>query len=174
MNDEAVIYAGASPGEDRQDAERAVHDLRQYANEAGPGRRKEGYKYTHKVKYYECDKMGVTHHSNYVRFMEEARIDMLDRLGYGFERMEAEGVQSPVVGIKVDYKKPTTFQDVISIGVRIVELSNLKLRLGYEMKVGDAVVCTAESTHCFLEEGRPVIVSTRFPELAEALMNMKQ
>ena len=37
--------------------------------------------YTHVVKYYECDRMGVTHHSNYVRFMEEARIDLLDKLG---------------------------------------------------------------------------------------------
>ena len=46
--------------------------------------------YIHKVKYYECDRMGVTHHSNYIRFMEEARIDWLDRHGYGFDRMEAE------------------------------------------------------------------------------------
>ena len=52
--------------------------------------------YIHKVKYYECDRMGITHHSNYIRIMEEARVDMLDRLGYGFEKMEAEGVVSPV------------------------------------------------------------------------------
>ena len=45
--------------------------------------------YIHKVKYYECDRMGITHHSNYIRIMEEARVDMLDRLGYGFEKMEA-------------------------------------------------------------------------------------
>ena len=30
------------------------------------------YSYKHKVKYYETDKMGITHHSNYIRFMEEA------------------------------------------------------------------------------------------------------
>ena len=53
--------------------------------------------YIHKVKYYECDRMGVTHHSNYIRFMEESRIDMLDRIGYGFEKMEAEGVVSPAM-----------------------------------------------------------------------------
>ena len=34
--------------------------------------------YKHEVKYYECDRMGITHHSNYVRFMEEARVDYLD------------------------------------------------------------------------------------------------
>lgn len=56
--------------------------------------------YQHEVKYYECDRMGITHHSNYVRFMEEARVDWMDQLGYGFDRMEAEGVVSPVVEVQ--------------------------------------------------------------------------
>ena len=45
--------------------------------------------YQHEVKYYECDRMGVTHHSNYIRFMEEARVDWLDQLGFGFDKIEA-------------------------------------------------------------------------------------
>ena len=45
------------------------------------------HNYKHEVKYYECDRMGITHHSNYVRFMEEARVDYLDRLGYGFDKV---------------------------------------------------------------------------------------
>ena len=66
-------------------------------------------KYIHKVKYYECDRMGITHHSNYIRFMEEARVDVLDQIGYGFEKMESDGYTSPVVSLSVDYKAPTTF-----------------------------------------------------------------
>ena len=38
--------------------------------------------YIHKVQYYETDKMGVTHHSNYLRIMEEARTDFLEKIGY--------------------------------------------------------------------------------------------
>ena len=38
--------------------------------------------YQHEVKYYECDRMGITHHSNYVRFMEEARVDWMDQVGW--------------------------------------------------------------------------------------------
>ncbi len=37
----------------------------------------------HQVQYYETDKMGVTHHSNYIRFMEEARVAFLKALGWG-------------------------------------------------------------------------------------------
>lgn len=125
--------------------------------------------YIHVVKYYECDRMGVTHHSNYVRFMEEARIDLLDKIGYGFEKMEAEGVVSPVVSLSVNYRKPTTFKDRIEIAVRVLSISGLKLTLGYEMNVEGLTVCTAESVHCFLENGRPVVIADRFPLLTASI-----
>ena len=121
--------------------------------------------YVHKVNYYECDRMGVTHHSNYIRFMEETRIYAMEQMGYGFERMEAEGVVSPVTAISVNYKKPTTFPDEIEIELKVLEMSNLKMRFGYRMTVRGALVCTAESSHCFLEGGRPVVLEKRFPEL---------
>jgi len=125
--------------------------------------------YIHEVKYYECDRMGVTHHSNYVRFMEEARIWWLDRLGYGYERMEAEGIVSPVVALSVNYKHTTTFKDRISIEVKVSEMTELKLSFAYTMKVDGKLVCTATSTHCFLDGGRPVALSARFPQLYEVI-----
>ena len=126
-------------------------------------------RYQHEVKYYECDRMGITHHSNYVRFMEEARIAWMDSLGYGFERMEAEGVVSPVMEIECAYKHPTTFKDVIDIDVEVAELSALKISFSYTMRVGETLVCTAKSKHCFLENGRPVSLEKRFPEFFERL-----
>ncbi|MBO4565940.1 MAG: acyl-CoA thioesterase [Bacteroidales bacterium] len=125
--------------------------------------------YRHQVKYYDCDRMGVTHHSNYLRFMEEARIDWMDRLGYGFERMEAEGVVSPVVAVTCNYKHTTTFKDVIEIQIDVAEISALKISFSYTMKVGTKLVCTATSTHCFLENGRPVLLQERFPQLYDAI-----
>lgn len=125
--------------------------------------------YRHEIRYYECDRMGVTHHSNYVRIMEETRIDWMDRLGYGFERMEAEGVVSPVVAISVNYKHPTTFKDIVEVELKVAEMSGLKISFAYTMRVGDKVVCTATSTHCFLENGRPVPLAARFPELYKAI-----
>ena len=47
--------------------------------------------YEHKVHYYETDKMGVVHHSNYIRWMEEARVDMMEKSGFGYKRLEEEG-----------------------------------------------------------------------------------
>ena len=125
--------------------------------------------YLHPVKYYECDRMGVTHHSNDIRFMEEARIDWMDQLGYGFERMEAEGIVSPVVAISCNYKRTTTFKDLIEVQVKVGEMSELKISFTYTMKVDGKLVCMATSTHCFLDAGRPVVLKDRFPQLYAAI-----
>lgn len=121
--------------------------------------------YVREVRYYECDRMGVTHHSNYIRFMEEARIDWMDQLGYGFEKMEAEGIVSPVISLTCNYKRPTTFKDRIVIEVKVDTLSALKIGFRYVMKCGDVVVFTAESLHCFLDAARPISMEERFPAL---------
>ena len=127
--------------------------------------------YKHEVKYYECDRMGITHHSNYVRFMEEARVDFLDKIGYGFDRIEAEGVFSPVIAVSCNFKHPTTFKDVVEIDVSISKMQDLKFEFTYTMRVGEKIVCIGQSTHCFTENGRPVVISKRLPELHQAIQN---
>ena len=74
--------------------------------------------YIHKVNYYETDKMGITHHSNYIRWMEEARIFFLENIGFGYDKLEKDGIISPVIGINCEYKETTTFNDEVLINVR--------------------------------------------------------
>ena len=126
--------------------------------------------FLHEVRYYETDKMGITHHSNYIRFMEEARIDWMDQLGYGFDRMEAEGIVSPVVAASCNYKKTTTFKDMIEISVKVKQLSEVKLILAYDMRVDGKTVCTGETVHCFFDGGRPAVIKDRFPSLYDAMI----
>ena len=130
--------------------------------------------YIHEVKYYECDRMGVTHHSNYIRFMEEARVYVQDQLGYGFEKMEAEGVVSPVTALSCEFKKTTTFKDKIEVQLKVKEQSPLKITFSYVMKVEDAVVFKGTSTHCFIDtaSGRPVVMQERWPELFAKLQEL--
>ena len=129
--------------------------------------------YRHKVKYYECDPMGVVHHSNYVRFMEEARVEMMDKLGFGYERMEAEGVISPVLSLTCKFLRPAHFQEVVEISVRLSSSTAMKVSFAYEMRVEGNVVMTAESTHCFLENGRPVSLEKRFPDFFAVLSELR-
>lgn len=125
------------------------------------------HKYIHKVNYYETDKMGITHHSNYVRWMEEARMDFLKSIGYGMKRLEAEGITSPVVSVECRYKQPTSYDDEIGIAVCLEKYTGVRLEMSYVMtniETG-AVVLTAKSSHCFIDaEGRPIAVKRYFPE----------
>lgn len=129
--------------------------------------------YKHEVKYYECDRMGITHHSNYVRIMEEARVFYLDKIGCGFDKIEADGVVSPVISVNCNYKSPTTFKDVIDVEVTIGQFTETRFEFIYTMRVGERLVCTAQSMHCFSENGRPVAISRRLPALYEALCKVR-
>ena len=131
--------------------------------------------YLHKVKYYETDKMGVTHHSNYIRWMEEARIDFLDQIGFGYDKLEKDGIISPVIGIECDYKIPTTFSDEVIIGVKVKEFKGVKLIIEYTMinAVTKEIVLTGISKHCFVNnENRPLILKKEFPELDKKLKEL--
>ena len=132
-------------------------------------------KYIHKVKYYETDKMGITHHSNYIRWMEEARIDFLDQIGYGYAKLESEGISSPVIGIECNYKTPTTFNDEVEIKAQIKEFKGVRLIIEYTMtncKTGD-LVAIGETRHCFLNgANKPVALKRDFPELDKKLKEL--
>ena len=129
--------------------------------------------YTHLVQYYETDKMGITHHSNYIRWMEEARVSFLEESGWSFARMEAEGVASPVLSLRCDYRRPTTFSDSIDIKVGVKEIKGIRVVLSYTMKKGDEIVCEAESTHCFMrQDGHVLRIEREMPEFAAFLLSV--
>ena len=50
--------------------------------------------YEHHAQYYETDQMGCVHHSNFIRWMEEARIDMMEQMGCGYRAMEEAGIMA--------------------------------------------------------------------------------
>ena len=61
-------------------------------------------KYIHKVQNYETDQMGIVHHSNYIRWFEEARTAYLEEAGAGYKGMEEAGIISPVVSVACRYQ----------------------------------------------------------------------
>ena len=128
--------------------------------------------YKHKVQYYETDKMGIVHHSNYIRWMEEARVDFLEKIGWSYDQLENVGLVSPVLSLNIDYSHPTYFSDMVSIDVEILELKMSKMRVGYKMTNEEGeVVAKCESSHGFLlSSGRPAILKRDFPGLYEALL----
>ena len=127
--------------------------------------------YRHKVQYYETDKMGVTHHSNYIRWMEEARIDFLDRIGWNYARMEEMGIISPVTEVECKYKHSTDFSEEVYISVYVEEFKGVRMKLGYSMEnAAGTVVAVGRSEHCFIDrDGKLINMNKRYPEFCGAL-----
>ena len=129
--------------------------------------------YEHKVQYYETDKMGIVHHSNYIRWMEEARIDFLSQIGWDYKKLEDMGVISPVTAVECKYKVSTTFSDLITISVEVEEFKGVKLKLKYEMKKNDVLVCEGYSEHCFFNnDGNILNLRREYPEFYSTLTNL--
>ena len=128
--------------------------------------------YSHKVQYYETDMMGIAHHANYLHWMEEARIDFMDQLGFPYARMEAEGVMSPVRALSCQYKKPCTFGDEIVVAVGVEAFNGVVLTICYTMRMAgsDETICTARSEHVFLNKAGGFVRMRRdMPEFCAAL-----
>ena len=64
------------------------------------------YTFERTAKYYETDQMGIVHHSNYIRWFEEARIELMNYVGLPYRQMEENGILIPVLGVTCNYKHP--------------------------------------------------------------------
>lgn len=116
-------------------------------------------RYTHKAQYYETDQMGVIHHSNYIRWFEESRIDLLEQIGFGYKEMEAAGISSPVLGVSCEYKSMVHFWDTVYIIPHIEVFTGIKLTISYKVidEISGELRAFGESRHCFLDtKGVPV------------------
>ena len=128
------------------------------------------YIFERKINYYETDKIGVVHHSNYIRFLEEARCGWLEYLGIPFSVLEEYGVTIPVLGVNCTYKHYVTFDDTIIIKLFIKEYTGVRMTVGYEVKDEKAgkLVLLGEAKHCFTnKELRPINLKKYNPQFSE-------
>lgn len=126
----------------------------------------------HKVQYYETDGMGIVHHSNYIRWFEEARVDLLEQLGFGYDRIEAAGYSGPVLEVFCQYKTMSKFGETVSIQAAITQYNGVRMTLHYDVydKATGTLRCTGNSRHCFINaEGKPAILKRCWPEFDAAL-----
>ena len=134
----------------------------------------ENRKYIHVVQYYETDKMGITHHSNYIRWMEEARVNFLKSIGWDYRKLEDSGIFSPVISVNCKYKTGTTFGDKIEIDIIVTEYNGIKLSLKYLMVNSEGkIVCEAISQHCFVNvSGKLIRLKKECPDFHDLLISL--
>ena len=115
--------------------------------------------YEHHAKYYETDQMGIIHHSNYIKWMEEARMDLMDQIGLSYKQMEEMEIISPVLSVSCEYHSMVHFDDTVVIETKITRYNGIKMETG-ELRT------TGKSSHCFLNRsGRPISLKRSYPEI---------
>lgn len=128
-----------------------------------------------KINYYETDKMGVVHHSNYIRFLEEARCYLLSEIEMPFSLLEENGITIPVLGVNCEYKYHVTFEDTILIKVFVKEYSGVRMTVGYDVKdkkTGKTVL-VGETKHCFTNiDLKPINLKKYKPEFSNKFENL--
>ena len=132
--------------------------------------------YERKINYYETDRMGVVHHSNYIRFLEEARCNLLDRIDMPFDLLEENGITIPVLGVNVDYKYHVTYGDTILIKLSIKEYNGVRMTVGYEVtnKENGNILLTGETKHCFTDNNlKPINLKKVNPEFNSKFESLK-
>ncbi|MBR3629333.1 MAG: acyl-CoA thioesterase [Oscillospiraceae bacterium] len=122
--------------------------------------------------YYETDQMKIVHHSNYIRWFEEARIHYLDAVGMSFAEQEASGIVCPVLTVDAKYIQMVRFGDTVQIITRLNLYNGLRYGFSYEVrdKATGELRCTGTSTHCFLDtEGKIIKVKRDYLPMHEVL-----
>ncbi len=126
--------------------------------------------YRRKVNYYETDKMGVTHNSNYYRWFEEARVDFMSQTAYSYKTVEDLGIILPMVASSAEFKHPTRFGDELIIRSWLSFFNGYKLTVDFEVSNAETgILCAVGETKQVIlsTEGKPIHFKRDFPELYE-------
>ena len=131
--------------------------------------------YVRKAQFYETDGMGVVYHGNYIHWMEEARTNFMEQIGWGYDRATEAGIDFALTDISCSYRKTTKFGETLAISLKITKLSPARLVLTYRMVNPETGELHAEGTssHFFYDRNsqKPVALKKVFPELYQLLQS---
>jgi acyl-CoA thioester hydrolase len=137
-----------------------------------PSTSPDDYEFTHRirVRFVETDAMGIVHHSNYLAYFEETRVEYLRAIGHPFTEWRDAGLESPVLESFVQYRQPLQFDDAITVHLRLADVTRATFQMAYLITVDDSGTPSARATGvtvhgCVTTAGRP----TRLPDWLTAL-----
>ena len=140
---------------------------------ADPSTSPDDYEFAHRirVRFVETDAMGIVHHSNYLAYFEETRVEYLRAIGHPFTQWRDDGLESPVLESFVQYRQPLAFDDEITVHLLLADATRATFQMAYLITVDDAAGvarprATGVTVHgCVTTAGRP----TRLPAWLTAM-----
>jgi len=97
--------------------------------------------------------MGIVHHSNYVRYLELARVHWLDEHHRSYREVMETGRYFATTHVEVDYRAPLRFDDIVEVGVWLEWVRGASLRMAYALARDESLVATAATEHAMVDDG---------------------
>ena len=82
---------------------------------------------TIRVRYNECDSMGVVHHAVYPVWFEIGRTELLRVQGKTYRSLEQQGVYLVVSDLVIKYKKPAKYDDELILETEVSHYSPARI-----------------------------------------------
>lgn len=118
------------------------------------------YTHVHRVRYRECDPMGVVYHVHYLDWFEAARTEALRSAGLPYAELEAQGIVMPVVEATLKYHGSARYDDVVEIEATFPDAPRVRVAIDYAVRrAGEAaVLVSGRVVLCFVDtaRGRPI------------------
>lgn len=130
--------------------------------------------YVREAKYYETDQMSIIHHSNYIRWFEEARMDFMDQMGFSYAQMEECQILSPVLNVSCTYHQAVRFHETVLIYCHLRYFNGIKMKITYEIygQNSNILHTSGESSHCFVtKELKPLSLKKSLPDVYHMFLN---
>ncbi|MFV1980604.1 MAG: acyl-CoA thioesterase [Rhodothermia bacterium] len=122
----------------------------------------------HRVRYRECDRMGIVYYVHFLDHFEAARTELIRSRGLSYKQIEDSGILMPVVRVDIRYRKPAYYDDVLDVKTIVLEPPSTRLELLTEIRREDEseILVAGRTTLCFVDRdrGRPIRAPEFFVE----------
>ncbi|MBU0627960.1 MAG: acyl-CoA thioesterase [Nanoarchaeota archaeon] len=108
----------------------------------------------HRVRYADTDHFGVVYYARYLDWFEAGRTEILRDKGITYADLEKKGFFAPVVEVKVNYKKPARYDDIVVVETTIENIGNSSIKFNYKVfnKETNELLCEAYTVNVFINK----------------------
>ncbi len=92
------------------------------------------HEFTQRVYYADTDAYGVVWHGAYLRWMEQGRVELCDKLGLDLVELKKNDIAIPVTNMNVRYKSSAKLDDRVVIETCIKELTPIRITFGQKIR----------------------------------------
>ncbi|KAA1258829.1 Acyl-CoA thioester hydrolase YbgC [Rubripirellula obstinata] len=119
------------------------------------------FKQSFRVTYYETDGQRRVHHSNYLKYFERGRIEMLREAGIRYKDLEDNGFMLVVTEMNLRYQAAAEFDDLLTLTTTVTKIGKVRIQHHYAIDRDGQTIVEADSTiACIGKTGKP----TRLPD----------